>query len=96
MHCQLAVTALQARAPCITKSGCPFRSSSHALGGRYPLIFILVRLLAQQQLINQHAKGIHIALHAQLTPIECLRWVHVLRPACRSVFSKPSMQCLHS
>lgn len=49
------------------------------------MITVLVRLLAQQQLMYEHAEGIHIALHAQSAPIKCLRWLKMLHPASRSI-----------
>lgn len=51
---------------------------------QHPWIIILVRLLAQKQLIHEHPTGIHIALHAWLAPIQCLRGLEVLGPACQT------------
>lgn len=59
------------------------RSSSwHPIA--HPQILVLIRLLAQQQLICQHPKGIHIALHVWVVPIKRLRRMAVLRPATES------------
>ena len=95
MHCQLARSSemleLSVQSNLIAHSG---QAAMHAnWAGLYPLIFILVGLLAKQQLIDEHAKGIHIALHAQLTPIQRLRRVHVLRPVCHQNLFKAKPGC---